>query len=77
MTGFFRLVLELFLLYVAYKVIFDFIIPVYRASKKMKDKVREAHQRMQEQQNSQQNQDQEPPKTRVSEGDYIDYEEVK
>jgi Sec-independent protein translocase protein TatA len=78
--NFFRLIGELVLIYILYKVIFDFIIPVYRTTKQVKSKMNDMHSRMQEQQSGQSSQhSQEPVKksTTVSKDDYIDYEEVK
>lgn len=78
----FKLLFELFLIYLAYKVIFEFIIPVYKSTKQMKAKMNEMHRKM-EQHQQQQNQHQNStsstastPKSTVG-GDYIDYEEVK
>ena len=80
----FKLLFELFLFYMLYKLVFDFIIPVYNASKRMKEQVNQMQQKMREQQN------QEPVreetfvnnrvKTATSKGsakDYIEFEEVK
>ncbi|MEX0636230.1 MAG: hypothetical protein WD135_05635 [Ferruginibacter sp.] len=70
-----------------YKLVFDFIIPVYRASKRMKDQVGQMQQKMQEQQR--QHQDAQERANAVASSspltkndgrvdkDYIDYEEVK
>lgn len=77
-----RLAGELFLLYMLYKLIFDFIIPIYQSSKRVKKEFGEMHDKMQEQmhkfnqqQNSQQfNAKHQPAKKR---DEYIDYEEVK
>ncbi len=76
----FRLIGELFVIYILYKVIFDFIIPVYKTTKQVKTKMNDLHSRMQEQQHTKSPQaTQEPTKkpTSVSKDDYIDYEEVK
>ncbi len=80
----FRLAAELFLIYVFYKLIFDFIIPVYRSSKKIKKQFGEMQSKMQSSMNSFQNQ-QKPSQHKPSqpefpvekEGDYIEFEEVK
>jgi hypothetical protein len=78
-----RLAGELFLLYILYKLIFDFIIPIYVASKKVKNQFGEMQSKMQEQmnqynrQNSQQPQSPTAPKTEKKKEEYIDYEEVK
>jgi Sec-independent protein translocase protein TatA len=78
--NFFKLIGELVVIYILYKVIFDFIIPVYQTTKQVKTKMNDMHSRMQEQQRAQSSQTtQEPVKksTVVSKDDYIDYEEVK
>lgn len=67
------------LLYLLYKLIFDFIIPVYQTTKQVKQKVGEMQQRMNEQYKQQQsnqpvNKKEEP---KVAKKDYIDFEEVK
>lgn len=73
--------LEIFLLYLLYKFIFDFIIPVYESSKKIKKQFGEMQDKMQNdlknyqgQQTQAKPQPQSPPK---KEDDYIDFEEVK
>ncbi len=77
-----RLVGELILIYILYKLIFDFIIPIYQTSKRVKKQFGEMQNKMQDQMNTfnqQQNSaankstSQEPLKKE----DYIDYEEVK
>jgi hypothetical protein len=76
----FRLALELFVIYLLYKLVFDFIIPVYRTTKVMKGKMNEMHRAVNEQQQAQQTQQQptaKPVEKQSVSGDYIDYEEVK
>lgn len=82
----FRIVFELFALYLLYKLIFDFIIPVTRTTKQVKKQFNEMNNRMQEtmrQQQAhaqQQTQYQQASKTSAKEkkdDDYIDFEEVK
>lgn len=81
----FKLIGELIVIYILYKLIFDFIIPLYTASKQMKGKMSEMQQRMQQQQRAQaeqqmqQSQTRQPPKAteKISKDEYIDYEEVK
>ncbi|RNI38739.1 hypothetical protein EFY79_03495 [Hanamia caeni] len=71
--------LEIFLLYLLYKFIFDFIIPVYQSSKKIKKQFGEMQEKMQNDLRNYKNQ-QAPPRqetTSTKEGDYIDFEEVK
>lgn len=77
---FLELLGELLVVYILYKVIFGFIIPIYQTTKQVKTKMNDMHSRMQEQQRAQSSQTtQEPIKkpTAVSKDDYIDYEEVK
>ena len=59
---------ELFLLYLLYKFIFNFIIPVYQATTRVKRQFDNMQQKMQEP----------PPKPQTPTHDeYIDYEEIK
>lgn len=74
-----KILFELFLLYLAYKLIFDFIIPLYETTKQVKQKVGEMQQQMNRQQQQAQSTTQ---KTTASEPrskneDYIEFEEVK
>jgi hypothetical protein len=73
-----RYILYAFLLYVAYKFVFRFLIPVILTTRKLKKQFREMHSRMQGQPGD--NQAQEPgpePARKEHAGDYIDFEEVK
>ena len=78
-----RLAGEIFLLYLLYKLIFDFIIPIYIASKKVKNQFGEMHSKMQEQMNqynrqtAQQSQTATTAKPEKKKEEYIDYEEIK
>ena len=71
--------LEIFLLYLLYKFIFDFIVPVYQSSKKIKKQFGEMQEKMQSDLKKYQNQPKPPQQEPSSkkEGDYIDFEEVK
>jgi len=83
-----RLAGELFLLYILYKLIFDFIIPIYNTTKKVKNQFGEMHNKMQDQMNAF-NQQQASSSSKGSplgkttandpakKEDYIDYEEIK
>jgi len=78
-----RLIFELFVIYIVYKLIFDFIVPIYRTTREVKSKVDEMNQRMENQRNNAGYTNANPaqPKqkseyTPASE-DYIDYEEIK
>ncbi len=80
----FKLLFQLFLLYMLYKLVFDFIIPVYRASKRMKEDVARMQQKMQEQQRQQSFNEKGPannyPKNvapKDANKDYIEFEELK
>ena len=75
----FRVVAELFLFYLLYKLIFDFIIPVYNSSKKIKKQFGEMQDKMQNDINRYQSRET-TVKTESSsknEDDYIEFEEVK
>lgn len=75
----FKLIGELVVVYLLYVVIFNFIIPLYKASKQMKGTFNNMQAKMKEQQQAQQQtMPQEPvKKASAPAGDYIDYEEVK
>ena len=78
-----RLAFELFVLYLLYKLIFDFIIPVAKTTQQVKKQFGDMSARMQEKMNEQQRQSANftAPKTNGSSGkkndDYIEFEEVK
>ena len=77
-----RLAAEIFLLYILYKLIFDFIIPIYRTTKTVKKQFGEMNAKMQEQMNTYNQQQNAQGSTRpkeetVKKEDYIDYEEIK
>lgn len=83
--NFFRLVIELFALYLLYKLIFDFIIPVAKTTKQVKKQFSDMSSRMQETMNQQQAQQQQSNQytqskstsTKGKNDDYIEFEEVK
>lgn len=78
MGGILRLALELFVFYVLYKLVVDFIIPIYKTTKSMKGKMKDMSQKMDEQARNQQfTAPKESPAPRPAKEDYIDYEEVK
>jgi Sec-independent protein translocase protein TatA len=76
-----KVLLELFVLYMLYKLIFDFIIPIYQTTKQVKKKVNEMQNNMNEQVNRQQQNQftaaakEAAPKPKGD--DYIEFEEVK
>ena len=82
-----KYVLYAILIYLAYQFIFKLVIPVYMASRKIKQGFREMQEKMQQQQNGF-NPDHQPhgfdqqspaPKsgTKANPGDYIEFEELK
>jgi len=76
----FRLAAELFLIYILYKLIFEFIVPVYNSTKKIKKQFGDMQEKMQQDMNTMNSRrPQSPPaEPKVKrEGDYIDYEEIK
>jgi hypothetical protein len=80
----FRIVFELFALYLLYKLIFDFVIPVAKTTKQVKKQFNEMSSRMQENMNQQQQTNNSFSKNTspvTSSGkkndDYIEFEEIK
>jgi len=76
--GLFRVIIELLALYLVYKLIFDFIIPVYQTTKQVNRKMSDMQSKM----NDHFKQQQQTQPTRESTGntsreDYIEFEEVK
>jgi hypothetical protein len=77
--GIFKVLFELFILYILYIIIFDFIIPVYNATKGIKRKVADMQNTMNKQQQSEnatQKASAGKPSTKPT-ADYIDFEEIK
>ena len=68
-----------FLAYLVFRVVFDFAIPVYKTTRKVKQTFREMNERMNQQnrQASSQQAAEEPGNKKSPLGDYIDFEEVK
>jgi len=70
-----------FLIYLAYRLIFHFIVPIYKTTRQVKKQFREMHSRMQD--NMGQQPPYQQPVTPATEnknqqaGDYIDFEELK
>lgn len=77
----FKLAFELFVIYILYKIVFDFVLPIYRTTRQMKQKMGEMHQKMQEQQEQGSRPFTKVPSSEpVKKGaadDYIEYEEIK
>ncbi len=74
-----RLAGEIFLIYILYKLIFEFIIPVYNSTKKIKKQFGEMQSKMQQDMNgySKQTAPGQPEPEKSKEGDYIEFEEIK
>jgi len=70
-----------FLIYLAYRLVFHLIIPIYRTTKQVKKQFREMNNRMQDHVNQQQSYHQgstlKTEDNKQQAGDYIDFEEVK
>ena len=74
-----KAIFELFVLYLVYKLIFDFIIPVYNATKQASQKMGEMQSKMNDHFNQQQSQANTSTEkaTKPPREDYIEFEEVK
>lgn len=76
-----RLIFDLFLMYMLYKLVFDFIIPIFTTTKQVKQKMNEMQQKMNEHQNNFQKNNSQPfsktEEKKVDREDYIEYEEIK
>jgi len=66
-----------FIFYLLYKLVFDFIIPVSRATSAVRTKVKQMQEEQFRQQQSSSNFTKPAPGTTNTDGEYIDYEEVK
>jgi len=78
----FKALLYIFLIYLAYQFIFNFLVPVYKTTQRLKKGFREMHEHMNDSANGKQNSTAQqtqsagdPGKKTV--GDYIDFEEIK
>lgn len=76
-----KALVQLFLLYLLYKLVFDFIIPLYQTTKQVKKKVTQMQKDMNDHiQQSNTYQNNAAPKNQPAASktdDYIDFEEVK
>ena len=77
----FRVIFELFVFYLLYKLVFDFIIPLYQTTKTFKQKIGDMQQKMDEhvrkQQADQFKSASENDAPKADKHDYIEYEEIK
>jgi Domain of unknown function (DUF4834) len=77
-----RYIFYALVVYLLYRLIFGFIIPIFRTSKKMREQFNQARQQMEDQyqQTGQQNEDagrHNAPKGSSKIGEYIDFEEIR
>ena len=75
----FWIIILVIVLWLLYKVVFQFVLPVYRSTKVMRQKFRDMHQQMQDQMNqpSPTQPSSQRPKSEPQKGDYIEFEEIK
>ena len=69
-----------FLLYLLYRLVFHFIIPIYKTTKQVKKSFRQMQEQMHQQSNEQYSQAQASktkPDHDTKAGEYIDFEEIK
>ncbi|GEP95018.1 hypothetical protein [Chitinophaga cymbidii] len=78
-----KLLLYIFIGWILYKLVFDFIIPVYNSTKHVRRQMRDMQQHLRDQYQQQQQQNQPPPPPQKEpakqrdKGDYLDFEEIK
>lgn len=79
-----RLIIIIIGIYLAYKFIFDFVLPIYRTSKRMQQQFKGMQDRMHQNMNGQPDGPKEGPVNKprpegekVNKQDYIDFEEIK
>jgi hypothetical protein len=74
----FRIAAELFLIYILYKLIFEFIIPVYNSTQKIRKQFGEMQDKMHHDINATRTSSNATPEQKPKkEGDYIEFEEIK
>ena len=77
-----KLIALIFLLWLFYKIVFDFIVPVYQSTKQVRRQMGDIQERMR-QQFEQQQQAAEPQRPQATtakkadKNDYLDFEEIK
>jgi hypothetical protein len=75
-----RFLFYAFLFYMLYKLVFNFIIPVYKTTRRVKNGFKEMNEKMRQQAEGFQQQNTQQVKPKVEQhkaGDYIEFEEVK
>ncbi|MEO9144024.1 MAG: hypothetical protein ABI237_00575 [Ginsengibacter sp.] len=75
----FRLIAEFFLFYLLYKLIFDFIVPIYKSTKKIRKQFGEMQEKTQNDTHTYQGHQNpsQPAPAAKKEGDYIEFEEIQ
>lgn len=72
-----KLLGQLTLIYLLYKVVFNFIIPTYKGIKLVKTKMNDMANRVHEPEQTKPNPTAPPKAAKPNSSDYIDYEEIK
>lgn len=76
--NFIELLFIFLVFYLLYKLVFNFIVPVYRASSQIRSKMNEVNQQYNQRQGPPENPGTSAtPKKRPPSEDYIDFEEIK
>ena len=79
----FEVIVTGIILYLLYKLVFDFVVPVSRTASQFKNQVNEMRKQQEEQMRQQQNttaaqnKTSDKKNTTTTDGEYIDFEEVK
>ena len=72
-----RFIFYAFLLYMLYKLVFDFIIPVVSTTRRIRKQFDQARQQMEQQQAQARQQTERPENVTHGIGEYIEFEEIK
>ncbi|MGC4035432.1 MAG: hypothetical protein QM764_05675 [Chitinophagaceae bacterium] len=74
-----KIFLICFFLYILYRFVFNFLLPVYKTTQKLKKGFRDMHEKVNEANNNQQKATQQPQPEQKKEqlGEYIDFEDIK
>jgi hypothetical protein len=74
----FKFLFSVIILYLLISFVFNFVIPIFRATRQMRDQVRDFHQKMEQKNREYMNSASQSPRAAEKvEGDYIDFEEIK
>ena len=74
-----KLLIELFVIYIIFKLVFEFIFPVYRSAQQIKRKMDDIHQQMSQNHTNIKTEESRPSnkdKSSINK-EYIDFEEIK